>query len=204
MSVATRARPTQPSEVETSLTRIRERLRRTSPRDQRLRVMLVLAHEALRERARTDDAIAAVGLGPAPAEAGEQGEIGAADYKQLIARIHEISARVIPPDARVLVVSKGDDALLAGDCDAAHFPQGPNGVYAGHYPSGGAAAVTHLEHCKAAGGGEFLLIPATAYWWLDYYGEFAQHLLSAGRVAHHDEHCLIFDLRPQPERRFAK
>ena len=184
--------------------RIRERLGRTSPGERRLRVLLVLAHEAVRQQARAAAAVAAARFGPAPPEAREQPAIGAGDYQELVARIRDIAGEVIPPGARALVLSKGDDALLECAGDAAHFPQGPNGVYAGHYPADGAAAITHLEQCKEAGGGEFLVIPGTAYWWLDYYGEFAQHLLATGRVVHHDEHCLIFDLRPQPERRFTR
>ena len=124
--------------------------------------------------------------------------MSAGEYEQLIARIHDLVTRKVPAGASILVVSKGDEALLVPGFDAHHFPQGPNGAYAGHYPADGTAAIAHLEQCRA-GGAEFLVFPATAYWWLDYYVGLAQHLLSAGRAVHHDEHCLIFDLRPQSE-----
>ena len=189
-----------PAAAETTLAALRERLARTSPADTRLRVLLVLAHEAIRQREVAAEALEAAGLGPEPAAAGSQDPVAPADYEQLVERINEIAARVIPPDAHAVVVSRGDDELLAFAAHAAHFPQGPNGVYAGHYPLDGAAAINHLEDCREAGGGEFFVLPATSYWWLDYYGELAQSLLSHGQVAHHDEHCLIFDLRQRPER----
>jgi hypothetical protein len=186
--------------VEGTLAALRERLARTEPADARLRVMLVLAHEALRQRAAAAAALEAAGLGAEPREAAGQEPVDPEDYERLVARINEIAARVVPSHARALVVSRGDEELLAFAERAAHFPQGPNGVYAGHYPADGSAAIAHLEHCIEAGGGEFFLLPATSYWWLDYYGELTQHLLTRGLVIHHDEACLIIDLRKREER----
>jgi len=94
----------------------------------------------------------------------------------------------------VLVVSRGDEALLPPGLAAGHFPQAPSGAYAGHYPADSDAAIAHLEQCRAEGA-EFLLLPATGFWWLDYYGGLLQHLMGRGRVLHHDGHCVIFDLR---------
>ena len=38
-----------------------------------------------------------------------------------------------------------------------------------------AEAISHLEVLRSMGG-DFLLLPNTALWWLDYYKEFSQHL----------------------------
>ncbi|HEX4804556.1 MAG TPA: hypothetical protein VFU94_01540 [Conexibacter sp.] len=174
-----------------TMERLRERLATASgPQDARLRVLLVLAHELLRQREALD-AAAQPRLAPAPI-AGAPVE----DYGALLRRIHAIATATLPPGARVLVVSRGDDALLAlaPGLSASHFPQSPGGGYAGHHPADSEAAVAHLEACRAAGA-EFLLLPATGFWWLDYYGGLLQHLMGRGRVLHHDGHCVIFDLR---------
>lgn len=186
------------AESEVRLARIRDRLAATSEDERVLRVMLVLSHEAVSRQALARTALAAATGGPErkapsapPVTAPATGE-----YAQLVDRIQEVVAVKVPAGARILVVSRGDESLLVPGFDAAHFPQGPKGVYAGHYPADSEAAIAHLEECRA-GGAEFLIIPATASWWLDYYGGWAQHLLIRARVAHHDEHCLIFDLRAE-------
>jgi hypothetical protein len=176
--------------------RVRERLAATSQREGELRVMLVLAHEALRREAALEQALAADALWTAAPIGGEDALVE--DYAELIARIHTILSGKLPPGARVLVVSRGDEALLGSALQASHFPQGPDGVYAGHYPADSAAAIAHLERCRAEGA-EFLVLPATGFWWLDYYGGLLQHLMARGRVVHHDKHCLVFDLRTRPE-----
>jgi hypothetical protein len=97
----------------------------------------------------------------------------------------------------VIVVSKGDEALLElGDGRGGwHFPQDDDGVYAGYYPSGSAEALAHLEYLRERGG-EFLLFPSSALWWLEHYGEFREHLEKQYRLlAHDNKSCLIFDLR---------
>jgi hypothetical protein len=175
-----------------TMERVRERIATTAPEQTQLRTMLVLAHELLRQRALLD---AAPQPAPAyePVSAADGGE-AVADYAELIERIRAIAAAKLAPGARVLVVSRGDDALLPPDLLAGHFPQGPGGRYAGYYPGDSDAAVAHLEQCRADGA-EFLLLPATGFWWLDYYGGFLQHLMGRARVVHHDGHCVIFDLR---------
>jgi hypothetical protein len=175
-----------------TMERVRERIAMSAPEDARLRTMLVLAHELLRQRALLDAAPAA----PQPYEPSAAADGGEAveDYGELVLRIHAVALAKLPRDARVLVVSRGDDALFPPGLAAAHFPQGPGGAYAGHYPADSGAAIDHLEQCRAEGA-EFLLLPATGFWWLDYYGGLLQHLMGRGRVLHHDGHCVIFDLR---------
>ena len=101
-----------------------------------------------------------------------------------------------PPGASVLVLSKGDPALVdVGDRRAAHFPQSPSGGYAGHHPADGAAALAQLDALRARGA-EFLLIPRTSWWWLQHYAEFAKFL--EGRCILHARDgnaCAVFDLR---------
>jgi hypothetical protein len=99
----------------------------------------------------------------------------------------------VPPDAKVAVVSKGDAALLAVPGRLAlHFPQLESGVYAGHYPADSAEAIAHLEQLRTRGADHFVL-PRAAFWWLDYYTAFAQHL-NGYEVVSRNTDCLIYSL----------
>jgi hypothetical protein len=175
-----------------TLERVRARIATTAPEEVRLRTLLVLAHELLRQRALLDAAPRAA-LACEPAVAADGGE-SVADYAELVERINAAALARLPHDARVLVVSRGDDDLLPPGLAAAHFPKAADGRYAGCYPADSDAAIAHLEQCRDEGA-EFLLLPSTAFWWLDYYGGLLQHLMGRGRVLHHDGHCVIFDLR---------
>jgi glycosyltransferase involved in cell wall biosynthesis len=107
-----------------------------------------------------------------------------ADMRRVYARYQELGADLaalvdqhVPADARVAVISKGDDRLLAfGDRDVSHFPQLEDGRYAGYHPHDSASAIAHLEQVRARGV-EWLVIPETASWWLTHYPDFAAHLL---------------------------
>jgi glycosyltransferase involved in cell wall biosynthesis len=116
-------------------------------------------------------------------------------YCQLPERICEVVRDALPPDATVLVVSKGDNALLQLDGRRAwHFPQREDGVYASYYPADSAAAIVHLEALRKKGA-EFLLLPQTAFWWLEHYQEFRQHLEDRYRsVLSGSDACKIFAL----------
>lgn len=132
-------------------------------------------------------------LGTARADSPEQ------HYQELRARIGETAARLLPAGATVLVISKGDGALLElPGCCGWHFPQSDRGAYAGHHPADSAEAIAHLETLHARGA-EYLLIPATARWWLDHYTGFRQHLEARGAlVGGRDDTCLIYRLRATP------
>jgi GT2 family glycosyltransferase len=114
-------------------------------------------------------------------------------YQQLVGRIREIVSSSLPAESTVLVVSKGDEELLKLDGRRAwHFPQTEDGTYAGHYPANSAAAIAHLEALRAKGA-DFLLFPNTAFWWLEHYPEFRQHLESRYPVVElRQPTCLIF------------
>jgi hypothetical protein len=176
---------------EMRLSRIRERIATSRPDEGQLRAMLVLAHEVVRARAPS-----AILAREVVDDAAPRAAVG--DYSELVARIQGVVKATVPAGSRILVVSRGDGDLLFPGFDTRHFPQAPDGGYAGFYPHDSAGAIAHLEDCRGSGA-EFLVVPATAHWWLDYYGDFTRHLVVKYRVAHHGEECLIFDLRPQPE-----
>jgi GT2 family glycosyltransferase len=117
-------------------------------------------------------------------------------YQRLAERIREVVRTVLPTDATVIVVSKGDHELLTlAGRPAWHFPQTQDGAYAGYYPADSAEAVRHLEALRAKGG-DYLLVPSTMLWWLKHYGEFKQHLeLHYRLVVYQEDTCAIFALR---------
>ena len=116
-------------------------------------------------------------------------------YQRLINRVREAVQDCVPHGARVIVVSKGDEDLVRlGDRTGWHFPQNADGVYAGYYPADSAAAITHLEELRNKGG-EFLVLPAAAFWWLDHYQEFAKHLAGDYQQLANNDYCRVFDLR---------
>jgi hypothetical protein len=121
-----------------------------------------------------------------------------AAYQQLIQGIREVVHTVLPAATTVIVVSKGDTELLTLDGKRAwHFPQNEEGVYAGYHPADSAEAIAHLEQLRAKGG-EFLLFPGTALWWLEQYEEFGQHLDGRYRRIWDDELCIIYELSEPP------
>jgi GT2 family glycosyltransferase len=115
-------------------------------------------------------------------------------YQRLTERIRKVVGAAVPPDAVLLVVSKGDDELLQLEGRTAwHFPQGEDGSYAGHHPADSAAAITQVEELRDKGAG-FLLIPETAQWWLDHYAEFGRYLHSCCQRIPCDDCCLLYQL----------
>ena len=116
-------------------------------------------------------------------------------YEKTICRVRDVVDSLVPENATVIVVSKGDDDLLKlGKRKAWHFPQGKNGGYAGHHPANSAEAITQLETLHEKGG-DYLLFPSTSRWWLEHYSEFRQYLENRYTEIRRDDDCSIFMLR---------
>ncbi len=123
-----------------------------------------------------------------------------AGYRRLAERIRQVVADTVPPEATILVVSRGDKELLKLNGHRAwHFPQTGDEVFAGHYPANSEEAVTQLESLRAKGG-EFLLFPKPSLWWLDYYTGLQQHLEDRYRaIVREEDTCTIFALTERTE-----
>ncbi len=123
-------------------------------------------------------------------------EFGESRDRSPVHRVRQVIHCSVPPEATVVVVSRGDDALLELDGRVGwHFPQVENGLYAGYYPASSAEAIEHLEDLRARGG-DFLVFPCTAFWWFEHYPEFRQHLEGRYRiVAYQEDACVVFALR---------
>ena len=79
---------------------------------------------------------------------------------------------VAPEGSAVYVLSRGDPDLVEfTGRDGRHFPEDESGAYAGHYPEDERAAVA-LMRAAAKRGGEYLVVPDCAFWWLARYPAF--------------------------------
>ena len=114
-------------------------------------------------------------------------------YRQLVDRIRFGVGDTVPEGALVLVVSRGDERLLDLGRPSAHFPQTDGGIYAGYYPADSIEAIDQLERARQEGA-EYLLFPRTSLWWLDYYDDFADHILERYAEVKFDEDCRVFAL----------
>jgi hypothetical protein len=119
-------------------------------------------------------------------------------YLHVRRRIREVVNANLPPDSVVVVISRGDGNLLElGPRRGWHFPQTETGVYAGFYPADSREAIAHLEEIRGKGG-NYLLFPSTAFWWLGYYRDFQKHLESHYPCVCSDPSCVIFQLSATP------
>ncbi|MBI4870254.1 MAG: glycosyltransferase [Candidatus Riflebacteria bacterium] len=119
-------------------------------------------------------------------------------YQDLVERVREAVCMSLPASASVAVVSKGDEQLLALEGRKAwHFPADDSEGNRGQYPAGSAGAIAELDAARARGA-DFLVLPATAFWWLDYYAGFKVYLERHHRlvVGRHDT-CFVFSLRDE-------
>lgn len=137
----------------------------------------------------------------APDSAGNAGKGFAATrrlgYRRLVERFRATVETRVPAGSTVLVVSRGDRGLIDLEgLDAGHFPQDEEGRYLGHHPRDSAEAVSRLEALRAEGA-QYLVVPSTAYWWLDHYSGFAAHLQDLYDRTDADD-CRIFRLERRP------
>lgn len=130
----------------------------------------------------------------APIAEAHRRPLEATEYAEMVQRTAAIVCDCTPPGAAVAVVSRGDDALIAlgGRCGW-HFPRAANGAYAGHHPPDSAAAIEHLEELRASGA-QYLVVPASARWWLDHYEQFALHLDQHAHCVAADPACAVYAL----------
>ena len=119
---------------------------------------------------------------------------GTVDYLGMVRRVRAYTRRLLPPAARIIIISKGDPDLLELEGQEGwHFPQDDLGNYAGHYPAESEDAIAHLEALRARGAG-FLVIPSSASWWLEHYGGLARHLDASYQMIWKSADCQIYEL----------
>ncbi|MGY1703972.1 glycosyltransferase family 2 protein [Geodermatophilus sp. SYSU D00697] len=114
------------------------------------------------------------------------------EYAAMVEQVRAAVRAQVPPDATVLVVSKGDDELLElGGRRAMHFPQDDRGVYAGHHPADDREAVDDLQ-ALCVRGADYIVFPETSMWWLDHYTGLKAYLESTFQEVADVDACRIF------------
>jgi GT2 family glycosyltransferase len=97
-------------------------------------------------------------------------------YEREAQHLRDAVKAAVPSGATVLVISRGDDALLSlNGRRALHFPQARDGGWAGHHPADSEDAIDQLEALRD-GGAEYLAVPSTYRWWLEHYEGLRHHL----------------------------
>ena len=115
-------------------------------------------------------------------------------YPEVAARFTELLRESTTPGSTVLVVSHGDDRLVAVEGrHGSHFPQAPDGGWAGYHPADSDTAIRQLEAMRDRGA-RYLAIPSASFWWLHHYREFSAHLEADYRRIRSTEHLVVFDM----------
>ena len=117
-------------------------------------------------------------------------------YGHLVEQVRYAVEEHVPPETKVLVVSRGDRELVRLDRRTGeHFPQDEQGGYAGHHPADSEDAIEQLERLRQSGA-EYLVFPPTSIWWFEHYRGFATHLTRYRKL--HSGACEIFDIARGP------
>jgi GT2 family glycosyltransferase len=117
-------------------------------------------------------------------------------YRQQTEEVRQVVDGALPDDCTVLIVSKGDPRLadLGEQRRVWHFPGDGDGGYAGYYPRDSEAAIDELEELRSKGA-EYLIVPGSAEWWVEYYDAFFDHLAARYEtVVDGDSACRIYAL----------
>jgi hypothetical protein len=117
----------------------------------------------------------------------------------LVDKVRALARRAVPEASTVVVVSRGDDDLLAlGPRTGWHLPQLADGTYAGHHPADSDEVVGQLAQLTGRGA-EYLLVPAASLWWLSFYAGLRGHLEGSARlVAYEEDAGAVYRLATPP------
>ncbi len=111
--------------------------------------------------------------------AGKKGiEAPARSLDRYIEDVRELVRQATPPDATVLLLTNGDDKLLAiPDRCVWHFPREADGQYRRGKPIDGSEAIKSIDSLRCKGA-THIVFPAPELWWLEYYSGLREYLES--------------------------
>lgn len=113
-------------------------------------------------------------------------------FHRFVRSRHELT-RLVPPNARIVMIDGAQvgDAILP-DRHVSPFVE-RDGVYWGP-PDDDHAAIAELDRQRRCGA-NFVAVLWPAFWWLEYYTEFSDHLRGNWRRLVDNESLVLFDLR---------
>jgi hypothetical protein len=123
-------------------------------------------------------------------------------WQRTLAEVARTVRREVPRRSRVAVVDKEDPTILhLSGRKGWHFP---DRRYLPGLPPDSEAAIVHLEQLRTMGA-EYLVVPCSAFWWLDFYQGFREHVERRYRLRWRDERCAIYEVTAEraPVRRRA-
>jgi glycosyltransferase involved in cell wall biosynthesis len=113
-------------------------------------------------------------------------------WEETLLKIAETVRRLVPEESNVAVVDKYDPTIMhLSGRKGWHFPDGR--LLPGGYPSDDGTAIDHLEQIRQLGASH-IVFPSAAFWWLDHYKGFRQHLEMQGQRTWADESCIIYEI----------
>jgi hypothetical protein len=126
-------------------------------------------------------------------------------YAELRNRVIELVRLATPRGSKVLIITKGDDEMLeAPGRQCWHFPRAVNGLYAGCYPADSREAIAHLRTLQSQGA-QYLCVPSTSYWWLEFYERWTAYLQRCHRLAAYQEDVgVLYRLLQSSKRRSGR
>jgi GT2 family glycosyltransferase len=117
-----------------------------------------------------------------------------AGYADLVERIRTAVDTRLDQDAGLVVIHEGDfDLLRVGRRRTWAFPAAELEPLRESWPANAVAAVAHLEALRAEGG-DALVVPRTAFWWLEHFPGFRHHLERRYPLLLDDADCRVFRL----------
>jgi hypothetical protein len=119
---------------------------------------------------------------------------GQIDAATMVREARRAALSVTPFNSTLIVLSGGVDEYLQMEGRTAwHFPQTADGHYSDRLPDTATRAVNALEALRARGA-HYLLIPASAFWWLSLFPGLDEHLEKNYRRIWEDGICIVYQL----------
>ena len=122
------------------------------------------------------------------------GKLGVEIADPFIEGVQQMVLEATPPDAVVLLLTSGDDALVQiEERTVWHFPCDEGGQFVSGRPQDGAEAIAQVSKLQARGA-THIAFPEPELWWLDHYSGLAAFLESSGELISRSEPGVVYSL----------
>lgn len=117
------------------------------------------------------------------------GGVGELEHSRRVTNARAAVEQLVPPDARVAVITRGDTRLLdLGGRRALVVPHAEHpSAWTAREPERADELIAHLEAVRSELGCDHLVMPYTAFWWMERSPELRAYLERTTVVVHRDE-----------------